>query len=590
MSNDTLLFRSRRSPVLSLHGCVASGQPIASQVGVEILKAGGNAADAAVGVAAALNVTQPCSNGIGGDCFCLFYDAKTKTVKGINGSGRAPAKLSLDLLKERGFSNDNPVPNVHALNITIPGAAAGLVDTWEQFGSKKVTLEQVLEPAIKLAETGYPVHEIAAAEWQSGSHVDIAEGGSPVHNLADFDWPLGTTLLTHPGNPHGKAFLIDGRAPKHGEVIKLPLLAQTYRELATHGKKSFYEGRRAQAIVDIVQANGGVITLEDLKQHTSTMVEPISVSYKGVRLWEIPPNGQGITALIALNILDEMDLKGMEHNSPQYLHHLIEAFRLSFTDALQYCADPEKANVPIEELLSKRYAAKRRQLIKSDRSMPDCSHGDPADDGDTVYFSIVDEEGNACSYICSNYQMFGTGLVPDGCGFTLQNRGHGFSKDPNHLNVVAPNKRPFHTIIPAMVTDDKTGELLASYGVMGAFMQPQGHVQVLLNMVEFGMDPQRALDAPRIRVQVTQDGCLDVARVEDGIPEEAIKELQVMGHDVFGPIKGHHRWMYQFGRGHVITVGNWWDKWEGRLKQETGTKVLWAGSDPRGDGIAMAQI
>ncbi|KAL3877327.1 hypothetical protein ACJMK2_035057 [Sinanodonta woodiana] len=552
-------FNSHRSVVTCTNGCVASSQPLASQVGLDILKQGGNAADAAVATAAALNVTEPCSTGIGGDAFCLFYDAKTKSVKGLNGSGRAPAALSLERVKRDGFDTGNPIPVGHGHSVTVPGAAAAWADAVEKFGSGKFQLSKLLQPAIELAEIGFPVQKITAHFWNAG-----------------------TELLLDPVNTFGQDMLLNGRAPRQGEIMRLPLLAKTFKELGTHGKKAFYEGRIAAAIVEAVQTFGGVMTKEDLQNHVTTFDEPISIDYKGYQVWEIPPNGQGITALIALNILEGIDLKSMRHNSSAYLHTLIEALRLSFSDSTWYCADPAKVHVPVAELLSKDYAAKRRSLIQPDKKLLDIGHGEMPG-SDTVYFSVCDKEGNACSFINSNYMGFGSAIVPEGCGFTLQNRGNGFSLEECHPNVIAPYKRPYHTIIPAMVTSSATGELLASYGVMGAYMQPQGHVQVLLNMVEFGMDPQQALDQPRLCIghgNRMMKGSLDCVNLEEGICLQVMEELKMLGHNVTG-IGGFNRSL--FGRGQVIARG----PWPFNSSFDPDSLVYWAGSDPRADGMAV---
>ncbi|XP_063056991.1 glutathione hydrolase-like YwrD proenzyme isoform X2 [Engraulis encrasicolus] len=472
-----LPFRSRRSPVVCLHGCVASSQPLASVIGTDILKKGGNAADAAVAVAAALNVTEPCSTGVGGDSFCLYYDARTGHVRGLNGSGRSARAQSLHLLESLGFSKGSPPPPFHALNITVPGAAACWCDTVRLFGSQKLSMADILEPACDLARQGFPVAEVTA-----------------------FQWAKWTKAMRDAGRELGGDFLPNQQPPKHGQVITNPGLAQTFQEMAHRGKAGFYEGRVAEAVVNVIQENGGVLSLEDLKNHTSTEITPIYTDYKTVRLWEVPPNGQGMAALIALNIVENFPIKGMDHNSADYLHLLVEAFKLSLADATHFNADPAQVEVPLEGLLAKDYSQQRAQLIHMDRARAVKEAGIPRG-SDTVYFCVVDGEGNACSFINSNYQGFGTGLVPHGCGFSLHNRGAFFSLDPSHANCMGPEKRPYQTLIPALLTEAASGRLLCSLGVMGAFMQPQGHIQVLLNMLEFGMDPQRALDAPRVFVQ-----------------------------------------------------------------------------------------
>lgn len=538
MKTRELVFRSHRSPVYGVNGMVASSQPLASEIGLRILQGGGNAADAAVAVAAALNVTEPTSTGIGGDCFCLFYDASKKRVEGINGSGRAPSDLNIEILSEVGIRDQLPPFSVHT--ITVPGAAAGWVDTIERFGSK--SMNEVLEPVIDLAEKGFPVSPLTSYAWERGAE------------------RLGS-------GPYGGEILKNGRAPRAGEIMKNPTLAQTFKELATHGKSGFYEGRIAESVVGIIQAKGGLMSMGDLKDHHSTFPEPVSTNYKGIDVYEIPPNGQGITALIALNILEDFDLVSLGHLSSEYLHLLIESLRLAFADTRWFVADPDVVAVPVRELISKDYANKRRALIDIDKASIDVERGAPVVGSDTVYFCVVDGEGNACSFINSNYMGFGTALVPEGCGFTLQNRGANFSLNPDHPNCLAPNKRPYHTIIPGMAL--KEGELFGPFGVMGGFMQPQGHVQVIVDMVDFGFDPQAALDSPRFCIL----GGISNGKVgiEEGIPFKTISELAGKGHEIV-PLSGYSRGAV--GRGQIIL-----------RNPESG--VLCAGSDPRADGLAI---
>ncbi len=531
-------FNSRRSPVYGLHGMVATSQPLASMVGIEMLKKGGNAADAAVGVAAALNMTEPCSTGIGGDVFCLYFDSSTKDVKGLNASGRAPASLTLDHLNSLGFTSRLPSTSPHT--VTVPGAAAGWVDTLEKFGSLEV--EDVLAPAIKLGEEGFPVSPITARSWGRGI----------------------PKLRT---GPHFGELLIDGKAPRAGEIWRNKNLANTFKEVVDHGKAGFYEGRVAEEIVKVLDPMGGVMTLDDLKNHSNTFPKPITTNYKGLDVYEIPPNGQGITALIALNILEEYDFSETPHGSTEHLHTLIEAMRLAFADTRWYVADPDVTDVPIMELISKEYAAKRRALIDPLKASVDVLRGSPVAGSDTVYFCVVDMEGNACSFIASNYAGFGTGIIPKGCGFTLQNRGSGFSLDPDHPNCLEPNKRPYHTIIPGMLARD--GELYAPFGVMGGFMQPQGHTQVVVNMVDYGMNPQMALDAGRFCILDGTSG--GKVHVEDEIGVDVMSELSGMGHEIV-PSSGWRRGY--FGRGQII-----------HRNPETG--VLTGGSDPRADGCVI---
>ncbi|RLI02030.1 gamma-glutamyltransferase [Candidatus Bathyarchaeota archaeon] len=531
-------FNSRRSPVYGTHGMVASSQPLASMAGIEILKKGGNAADAAVAVASSLNMTEPCSTGIGGDAFCLFFDAKTKKVRGLNASGRAPAALNLEYLAEHGIKDRLPPTSPHT--VTVPGAAAGWVDTIEKFGT--MTMPEVLAPAIRLGEEGFPVSPITARAWDRGI----------------------PKLKT---GPHYEEMLLNGKAPRAGEIMKNKNLAHTFHEVAEHGKAGFYEGRIAEEIVKVLEPMGGVMTVDDLKNHYNTFPEPITTNYKGLDVYEIPPNGQGITALIALNILEEYDFTGVPHGSTKHLHTLIEAMRLAFADTRWYVADPDVTDVPIQELISKKYAAKRRKLLNPEKATVDVQKGSPVAGSDTVYFCVVDGMGNACSFIISNYAGFGTGIIPKGCGFTLQNRGFGFSLDPEHPNRLEPNKRPYHTIIPGMLMQD--GELYAPFGVMGGFMQPQGHTQVVVNMVDYGMNPQEALDAGRFCILNGQSG--GKVHIEDEISVKVMSELTGMGHEVV-PSSGWRRGY--FGRGQII-----------HRNPESG--VLTAGSDPRADGCAV---
>ena len=530
-------FNSRRSPVYGTRGAVASSQPLASEAGMRILQRGGNAADAAVAVAAALNVTEPCSTGMGGDCFALFYDASKGRVLGMNGSGRAPAGLTPERLAADGFTK-MPSNGVHT--VTVPGAVAGWVDAVEKFGT--LTMKDVLAPAMELAEGGYPVSPLTARAWANGVH-----------------------LLN--SGPYGEEMLINGRAPGAGELMRNPTLARSMMEVVEHGKAGFYEGRVAEAMVELLHLKGGTMTLEDLKRHATTFDEAIAVNYRGVDVWEMPPNGQGITALIALNIVEGYSLSKLHHDSPQRLHLLIEAIRAAFADTRWYVADPTVTHVPVKELVSKDYAAERRQNINPTKATLDRVHGSPVAGSDTVYFCTADRWGNACSFINSNYAGFGTGLIPRGCGFTLQNRGAGFSLEKGHPNVLAPGKRPYHTIIPGMMTRD--GELHGPFGVMGGFMQPQGHLQVVTNMVDYGMGPQEALDAPRFCILDGTSG--GKVSLEEGIPVETMAALARMGHEVI-PVAGPNR--ISFGKGQIIL-------------RNPKTGALTAGSDPRGDGQAL---
>jgi gamma-glutamyltranspeptidase/glutathione hydrolase len=533
-------FRSYRSPVYSRNGIVSTSQPLATAAGLQILAGGGNAADAAVAAGAALNVTEPSSTGIGGDMFALYYSADTEQVTALNGSGRAPAALTLDRLKKEGFSAE--LPPFHAHTVTVPGACAGWFDLIGKHGS--LSMSEILAPAIRLASEGFPVGPLTSHSWQRGAQNQLKSA------------------------PNGHELTIEGRGPQPGEIFRNPNLARTFEMVARGGVSAFYQGEIAEAIVVVIKEAGGCMSLDDLASHTSTWEEPISVTYRGLRVYECPPNGQGITALIALNILEGFDLSALASLSTERLHLMIEALRLAFADSRWYVADPKFSNVPTQELLSEEYASQRRKLIDRKRATIDPKHGRPVSSSGTVYLSVVDRFGNACSFINSNYWGFGTGIVPKGYGFTLQNRGHNFSLDPNHPNALAPGKRPYHTIIPAMVTR-ADGSLYASYGVMGGFMQPQGHVQVLSALVDDGLDPQAALDLPRFCIDAEESG----GRVafEEGIPAKVVSDLEKMGHPVY-TVSGYERSL--FGRGQVIL-------------RDPETGVLCAGSDPRADGCAM---
>jgi gamma-glutamyltranspeptidase/glutathione hydrolase len=513
---------------------------------LEILSQGGNAADAAVATAAALNVTEPTSTGLGGDCFALYFEASTGEITALNGSGRAPASLTIERLRKEGFRTE--LPPFHPYTITIPGACAGWCDLVERHG--RLSLDKILAPAIRLAEEGFPVSPVTAYFWQRSAK----------------------RLASMPG---GIEMTLDGRGPRPGEIFRNPGLRRTLKSIAEGGKAAFYTGEIAEAIATVVQGAGGCLETTDLAAHSSTWDQPISSVYRGYRVWECPPNGQGLAALLALNILEGYDIASSPALSTRRLHLMIESLRLAFADTRWYVADAAFNPAPLEGLLSKEYASERRKLIHPEGASLDQVHGTPTSSSDTVYLSTVDGEGNACSFINSNYMGFGTGIVPYGWGFTLQNRGFGFSLDPAHPNAVAPGKRPYHTIIPAMITRDAgdsnqpVNSLYASLGVMGGFMQPQGHMQVVVSLVDDDLDPQAALDRPRFCLESGSPEC--PVALEEGIPPEALAELAAMGHSVYS-VSGYARSI--FGRGQVIL-------------REAGTGVLCGGSDPRADGCAM---
>lgn len=529
--------------------------------------------------------------------FCLFYDAKTKKVSALNGSGRSGNKCTLETIRNSLGLKDGefgkiPMSSVHA--VSVPGAAAGWVDVIERFGSGKVSLEQVLAPAIELGEKGFPVAEGVAHFWEKSS--------AQIRSAS----PNGSEMLKK--DPSAQ----DGvRAPKAGEIMKNPTLAQTFRALATEGKKGFYSGRIAEELVKVVQSLGGHLELEDLAHHAETgsePVEPISLQFRGqnvkellkdqildptgnedvgLELWEHPPNGQGIVALMALGIIQELEKAQQiptwgpaDFNTAPYLHAVIEALRIAFADAAWFVADPNVSDVPSASLVSPPYLAQRAQLFDATRASAAQPHGSPAlQSSDTVYFAVTDAQGNGISFINSNYGGFGTCIVPRGCGFTLQNRAANFSLEAGHPNVLAPRKRPYHTIIPAAVTNLHDGSLHSVFGVMGGFMQPQGHVQVLLGQVVGRLSPQQALDAPRMCIGsgMTQGegGQADLAvYVEEGMPAETVEGLKKLGHQV-QVLTDWRRSM--FGRGQII-------RWSVDPIEKIG--VWSAGSDPRGDGAA----
>jgi len=520
---------------------LASSQPLAVQAGLSMLEKGGSAADAAGAAAAVLNVTEPTSTGIGGDCFALYYSGSSHEITALNGSGRAPAALTLDLLRRQGLAERLPPFHIHT--VTVPGAPAGWCDLVARHG--RLPLKRLLAPAIRLAEEGFPVSPITAYFWARGAERQLRHA------------------------PGGHALTIDGRAPRAGEVFRNPGLARALRLLAEGGASAFYEGEIADAILALSQRAGGAMTARDLAQHRSTWDAPISTTYRGLRVWECPPNGQGLATLLALNILEGIDLAAHPPLGATRLHWIVEALRLAFADARRFVADPAFAAIPLNDLLSKEYATERRRLIDPRRASMNQAPGDLRAATDTVYLTAVDGEGSACSFISSNYMGFGTGMAPEGFGFTLQNRGYGFSLDPAHPNALGPGKRPYHTIIPALATR-ADGSLFASFGVMGGFMQPQGHVQVLSGLVDDGLDPQEALD--RARVCLEEGTPSSPLALEEGIQPATLRRLGQKGHQI-RLVRGMERAL--FGRGQIIT-------------REGESAVLCGGSDPRADGCAAA--
>jgi gamma-glutamyltranspeptidase / glutathione hydrolase len=530
-------FDAGRSVVRSEHGMVASSQPLASEIGLEVLKRGGNAVDAAIAMAAMLNVTEPMMTGLGGDAFALVYWAKTKELKGLNASGRAPLALSLDHFSKKGLTE---MPTEGMEPITVPGAFDGWVTLLEKYGTMK--LADLLAPAIEYAENGFPVMEKTAEDW-----------------AAEVDKLRRTPAAA-------QNYLIDGRAPRPGEIFRQRNLAHTLRILAQGGRDAFYRGEIARRIVDYCKSNGGFLSLDDFARHKSDWVEPISTTYRGYSVFECPPNGQGLTALLTLNILEGFNLTEMRSRPDLYYHTLIEATKLAFADRNRYIADPTFSKVPVAQLLSKKYAATRRALIDPERANPSPEPGVLLENGDTTYLTVVDKDRNAVSFINSLFDVFGSGIVAGDTGIVLQDRGAGFSLDPAHPNRFAPGKRPFHTIIPAMVFKD--GHLFMSFGVMGGSIQPQGHVQVLVNLIDRGMGLQEAIEAPRYRY-ISGDRVL----IEDQIGDDVIKALLARGHVRGSPEPGRTL-RSVMGGGQAIMI-------------DVATGTLMGASDSRKDGLAL---
>jgi gamma-glutamyltranspeptidase/glutathione hydrolase len=528
-------FAPQRSVVMAREGMVATSQPLAAEAGVSILKQGGNAFDAAIATALTLGVVEPMSTSIGGDAFFLYHCAADGKLYGVNGSGRCPQQLTLDALRQRGI-DDIPVRGL--ASVTVPGAIDAFTAVQQRHGA--LSFADVLEPAIHYAEAGFPVSEIIATQWQIGA-------------------PL---LSQYPSSSH--TYLLDGKAPRAGDVHRQPNLAQTFRILAAEGRDAFYKGEIARRIVKFSQDHGGFFSLEDFAAHTTDWVEPIRTDYRGYTVLELPPNGQGITALLALNVLEGYDLSAMDYGSAAYYHLLIEATKQAFADRSRYIADPDHAELPVAGLLSKAYAAERRQEIDLTRALT-YAPGDPVNFSNTVYISCVDRERNVVSLIHSVYMGFGSGVVAGDTGICLQNRGAGFVATPGHPNVLAPGKRPFHTIIPAMILRDDQPWLC--YGVMGGDMQAQGHVQVGLNMIDFGMNIQEALEAPRYRI-------LGGKRVmlERAIAPAIRRELEDMGHEIVPSDQVPRGPQYGGGQGILI---------------DHARGVLQGGSDSRKDGCAI---
>ena len=518
-----------RSTVFGKKGAVACEHPGAAIIGLRVLDGGGTAADACVAMAAAMAVLSPMQTGMGGDAFLLFYEAETGRVTGVNGSGRASRDLTVAKLSHLG-----EMPERGGLTVTVPGAVRLWEDTAYRFGNQP--LARLLEPAWELAENGYPVGEVIARYWDEHEEVRRTNEAAT------------------------RTFLPEGRAPVAGEIFSQVDLAATISAVAERGADAFYEGEIAASIARSTQEAGGYLSEEDLAAHESTFVEPISTDYRGVRVYEMPPPGQGVAALEMLNILEGFDLASMEPSGAERIHLEVEAKKLAFEDLHGRIGDPEFSEIQTEELLSKEYAAKLRGSISSDAAAA-ISPPDPG--GDTTYLCAVDAEGNGCSFINSLYNGFGSGIVAEGTGVCLHNRGNSFRLEPGHPNAIAPGKRPMHTLIPGLVTSD--GALWAVFGVMGAAMQPQGHAQVLVDLLDYDMDPQAAVEHPRHR---HENGVL---LIEGRVPEEEIASLRGRGHR----IEVREDFMIPAGGAQLIRI------------LDNGVRAC--GSDPRKDGCALAQ-
>ncbi len=528
-----------RSMIMSRHGIVATEHPLASQIGATILAQGGNAVDAAIAANAAMGLVGPMANGIGGDMFAIVYEAKSGKIHGLNASGWAPAGLSIELIKREGFTTNMPQSGIHS--VTVPGCVDGWQKLLDRFGRKKMSA--LLAPSIRLAEEGFPVTEIFSDYW-------VASEGK----------------LRKDTNA-ARVYLPGGRAPKPGEVIRNPDLAWSYKQIARHGRKAFYEGEIAKRILKCSAGLGGTLNAEDLKKFSSEWAEPIATTYRGWTVYEIPPNGQGIAALAMLNLMENFPLEEFGHNSADALHVMIEAKKLAYADVLRYVADPHFAKVPVAGMLSKEYARERAKLIDMARANCNVPAGQPPPMGtDTTYLCVVDAEGNIVSYIQSNYNSFGSGVVAEGTGFALQNRGGLYSLDPQHPNALAGRKRPLHTIIPAFMTK---GEVRIAFGIMGGWNQSQAHAQFVSNLVDHGMNLQAAMEAARF-TKLSFDGC-DV-RLESRVPEAVRTVLTERGH----VIKLEGKFADSVGGGQAVM-------------RDVATGVNYGASDPRKDGCAIPQ-
>ena len=515
-----------RSEVIAKTGMAATSQPLATQVAIDILKKGGSAVDAAIAANATLGLMEPTGNGIGGDLFAIVWDAKTKKLYGLNGSGRSPKNLSMEqlqnILADKGLKK---IPALGPLPVSVPGCVDGWFELHGKFG--KLPMNEVLAPAVQYAREGFPVSELIA-----------------------YYWGRSRFLARYPG--FRETFLRDGRAPRKGEIFKNPALANTLERLGKDGRDVFYKGDFARVIAKFMKENGGYISYEDLASHRSEWVEPVSSNYRGYDVWELPPNGQGIAALQILNVVEGYEVGKFGFGSVDHLHFFLEAKKLAFSDRAKFYADPKFNKIPVSSLISKEYAKKQRSRIRATRAARSVSPGNPVlNHGDTIYLTVADKDRNMVSLIQSNYRGMGSGMCPPGLGFCLQDRGELFDMQPGRYNSYAPGKRPFHTIIPAFVTKD--GKPFMAFGVMGGATQPQAHAQIIMNIVDFKMNIQEAGDAPRLihsgSSQPTGEQMTDggVVQMESGFSYETVRGLMGRGHKIQfarGPYGGYQAIMY----------------------------------------------
>jgi len=529
-----------RSEVLGQNGMAATSQPLATQVALDILKEGGSAVDAAIAANAMLGLTEPTGCGIGGDLFAIVWCAETQQLYGLNASGRSPKSLTLEWFRENDYER---IPSYGPLSVSVPGAVDGWFELHEKFG--KLSMKEILGPSIKYAREGFPVTEVIAYYLERGINM----------------------LSSYPN--FSETFAPDGEAPSKGEIFRNPDLANTYEKIARDGRDEFYKGDIARTIDEYIDEQGGFLSYEDLADHYSEWVDPVSTNYRGYDVWQIPPSGQGIAALQILNILEDYDIAEMGFGSAEYMHHFIEAKKLAFEDRAKYYADMNFADVPLEELISKEYAEERRKLIDPERAARTYEPGMP-EAPNTIYLTTADEDGNMVSLIQSNYRGMGSGMTPWGLGFVLQTRGEAFNLEEGHFNTYEPGKRPFHTIIPGFVTKDDRPFM--SFGVMGGAFQPQGHAQIIINMIDFGMNLQEAGDAPRMRhvgssqptgQTMTGGGSVNL---ESSFEWETVRKLMGKGHSIRANVGG-------FGGYQAIMVD-----WENR--------VYYGASESRKDGQA----